>query len=136
MRPKDVDFAMLEINQDDPIECYIVILVCFLRTLQLRPRPWKFLLWTSRDSLAWKKSSGEAVFLRLVRPIISSLERLPPHGLDNTPTQMLVAYVSTWVARLFLWSPENNEAWVAREMLMHCIRLAPSRGRHRRHVGE
>ena len=135
MRSKDFDFAMLEINQDDPIECYIVIIVCFLRTLQLRPRPSKFLFWTSRDSLGWKQSSGEAVFLKLVRPIISSLEQLPPRGLDNTPTQMLVAYVSNWVTRLLSWSPKNNEAWLAREILLHCTRLAPSESEHQYRLG-
>jgi hypothetical protein len=135
MRPEDLDFAMLEINQDDPIECYLVILVCFLRTLQLRPKPQKFLFWEARDALAWKHSSGEMIFLRLVRPIISRLDGLPPRGLDNTPTQMLVAYLSNWAAHLLSWSPKDNEVWLAREMLWHCARLAPTEPLHHYRLG-
>jgi len=48
---------------------------------------------------------------------------------------MLVAYVSNWVTRLLSWSPKNNEAWLAREMLLHCTRLAPSESEHQYRLG-
>jgi hypothetical protein len=37
VRTKEVDFAMMEVDQDDQIECYLVVLTCLLRTLQHRP---------------------------------------------------------------------------------------------------
>jgi hypothetical protein len=132
VRSGEVDFAMMEVDQDDPIECYLVVLVCLLRTLQRRPEPRKFLFWESLDTLAWKKYSGERIFLRLVRPLLAKLETLPKTtGLDGSPAHLLVAYVSNWAAgQISWWQPGEQELWLLRDMLRHCIRLDDASPEH------
>jgi hypothetical protein len=130
---------MMEVNQEDQLECYFVVLACFLRTLQRRSRQRKLLLFVrAQDALAWKKYSGEKIFLRLVTPLLPKLESLPKaHGLDGTPAHLLVAYISNWVAGQITWwqNVGSENLRLLHDLLKHCIRLDKDCPEHRYRLG-
>lgn len=128
----------MEVDQDDQLQCYFVVLACLLRTLQQRPKRRKFLFFKAQDALVWKKLSGERIFLRLVRPLLPSLEKLPTmSGIDGTPAHLVVAYVSNWVAgQIEWWQPFGSENLsLFHDLLRHCIRLDGNCPEHRYRLG-
>ena len=135
LRTEKVDFAMMEVDQDDQIECYLVVLLCFLRILQRRPEPSGLVAW-KQDVLRWKKLSGERTFLRLVRPLLPKLKQLPEtNRLDCSPAHLLVTYISNWATHEIRWFQRSAELRPVSDMLRHCARLEPTCAEHEYRLG-
>lgn len=95
--------------------------------------------WEALDLIPSQRYSGEGIFLRLAKLILQKPDPLSAaEGLDGTPAQLLVAYISDWAAqKIKFWSPcyKRSELGGLRELLSQCARLVPNQAVHQYRLG-
>lgn len=125
----DFDQYMLVIDQNDPFDAYIALLIALMLSLRAR-QTHKFTLYPKGvDKLYYSLTDEDAIFTSLIRDALFSVSSPIAHELTHPPAkQLLVNMAGKWVAKQlsggYLDKYAGNFA-LLKEVVAQCIRLYP-----------
>ena len=134
--------SSLVLDQNDPLDTYIALLLALLEALEARRAP-RFRLYPRySDALVLASGERHVIMSQLIRDSLFVLEAesfLPATrgALHPTAKQVLVARASDWAAELLsgLWSDKGPSVRLLKEILWRCAALEPTRAEHHYRLG-